>query len=163
LQNVYGRNGEKVKQKPQFLQRNSREIDAHKNECAQVAALNFGSGRKNIDVLVCVLNFGSVQNNIGVQVRTLNFGITQKNVGVRVRALNLALCGVKTHNKVHTVCTHMIMVHVVCIVLAKCRGARLVRTQCGYMLSRNNFVNSAHKVLEGGGGILNFGMMQRVE
>jgi hypothetical protein len=31
--------GEKVRKKPQFLQRNSRGIDAHKNECAQVGTL----------------------------------------------------------------------------------------------------------------------------
>ena len=39
LQNVYGENGEKVRKKPQFLQRNSRGIDAHKNECPQEGAL----------------------------------------------------------------------------------------------------------------------------
>jgi hypothetical protein len=31
--------GKKFKQNPQFLQRNSRGIDAHKNECVQVGAL----------------------------------------------------------------------------------------------------------------------------
>jgi hypothetical protein len=39
LQNVYGRNWEKVKKNPKFMQRNSRGIDAHENECAQVGAL----------------------------------------------------------------------------------------------------------------------------
>jgi hypothetical protein len=39
LQNVYGKLGKTLSQKPQFLQRNSRGIDAHKNECAQVGAL----------------------------------------------------------------------------------------------------------------------------
>jgi 1,6-anhydro-N-acetylmuramate kinase len=38
-----------------------------------------------------------------------------------------------------------------------------VCTQYGYMLRHNNLVNGAHRVLVRGGGILNFGMMQRVE
>jgi hypothetical protein len=38
-------------------------------------------------------------------------------------------------------------------------GAR----KCGYMLSRDSLVNGARRVLVRGGGILKFGMVQRVE
>jgi hypothetical protein len=78
-------------------------------------------------------------------------------------ALNLALCGVHTHNKVHAVYTHTIMACVVCVVLAERRETLLVHTQCGYVLSRNNLVNGACRVLVRGGGVLNYGMVQRVE
>jgi 1,6-anhydro-N-acetylmuramate kinase len=38
-----------------------------------------------------------------------------------------------------------------------------VRAQCGYMLSHDSLVSDARRVLVCGGGILNSGMMQRVE
>jgi hypothetical protein len=52
------------------------------------------------------------------------------------------------------------MVCVVCAVLAERRGVWLVRAQCGYMLSRDNLVNGARRVLVCGGGVLNSGMVQ---
>jgi hypothetical protein len=61
------------------------------------------------------------------------------------------------------VCTCIIMVCVVCAVLTERRGILLVRVQCGYMLSRDNLVNGVRGVLVRGGGVLNFGMVQRVE
>jgi hypothetical protein len=82
---------------------------------------------------------------------------------VRVRALNLSLHGVHTHIMVCAVCTHIIMVRMVCAVLAERRGVWLVRTQCGYMLSRDSLVNGARRVLVRGGGVVNIGMVQRVE
>jgi hypothetical protein len=57
------------------------------------------------------------------------------------------------------VCTHIIMAHMVCTVLAERRGVWLVCVQCGYMMSRENLVNGAHKVLVRDGGVLNFGMV----
>jgi hypothetical protein len=75
------------------------------------------------------------------------FGVTLKNVGVQVRILNLELHGVNTHNKVSAMCTHIIMVQVVCTVLAEHRGVWLVHTQCGYMLSHNSLVNCVCRVL----------------
>jgi hypothetical protein len=94
-----------------------------------------------------------------VRVRALNFGVARKNLGVRVHVLNLALRGGHMHNKVHAVCTHIIMACVVCAVLAECRETLLVRAQCGYMLSRDNLVNDARRLLVCGGGIQNFGMV----
>jgi hypothetical protein len=38
-----------------------------------------------------------------------------------------------------------------------------VHVQCGYILSRDSLVNGARRVLLHGWGILNFGMVQRVE
>jgi hypothetical protein len=38
-----------------------------------------------------------------------------------------------------------------------------MRVQCGYMLSRDNLVSGAHKVLVRGEDILNYGMVQRIE
>jgi hypothetical protein len=116
LQNVYGKNWRKVKQKPQFLQRSSRGFGV------LVRMLNFGATQKSVDVWLCTLNFGIVQKSVGVrlcalnfgtaqkkfgeQVRTLKFGVVRKNVGVRVRTLNLALRGVHTHNNgMHGVCS----------------------------------------------------------
>jgi hypothetical protein len=58
---------------------------------------------------------------------------------------------------------HIIMAPVVCAVFIEHRGILLVRAQCGYMLSCNNLVNGVHGVLVHGGGLLNFGMVQRVE
>jgi hypothetical protein len=60
-------------------------------------------------------------------------------------------------------CTHIIMVHKVCAVLVEHRETLLVCMQCGYMLPRDNLVNGVRRVLVRGGGILNFGMVQRVE
>jgi hypothetical protein len=56
--------------------------------------------------------------NVGVRVCALNFGSAQKNVSVRV----------------HAVCTHIIMVHMVYVVLVEHKETLLVCTQCGYML-----------------------------
>jgi hypothetical protein len=39
LQNVDGKLGKKLSQKPQFLQWNSQGIDPHKNECVEVGTL----------------------------------------------------------------------------------------------------------------------------
>jgi hypothetical protein len=64
----------------------------------------------------------------------------------------------------HThVCTHIIMAHMVCTVLAERRGVLLVHAQCGYMLSRDSLVNGARRVLVHAVGVLNFGMVQHVE
>jgi hypothetical protein len=60
-----------------------------------------------------------------------------------VCTLNLALCSVHMHNKVCVVCTHIIMARVVCTILVERKGVWLVCTQCGYMLSHDNFVNGA--------------------
>jgi hypothetical protein len=128
-----------------------------------VHALNFGTAQKNVGVWVRALNFGAAWKNVVVRLCALNFGAMWKNVGVRVRALNLALLGVHTHNKVHVVCTHIIMARVVGAVLGECKGVWLVRTQCGYMLSRDSVVNCARRIFVCSGGILNFGMVQRVE
>jgi hypothetical protein len=38
-----------------------------------------------------------------------------------------------------------------------------VRTQCGYMLSHNSLVYGARRVLVCSEGVLNFGMVQRIE
>jgi hypothetical protein len=70
-----------------------------------------------------------VQKSVGVRLRVLNFGVVLKNVGVRVRALNLELRGVHTHNKMCAVCTHIIMAHEVCAVLAERRKFWLLRAQ----------------------------------
>jgi hypothetical protein len=51
----------------------------------------------------------------------------------------------------------------VCTVLTERRGILLVHAQCGYMLSRDNLINGARRVLVRGGGILKFGMVQHVE
>jgi hypothetical protein len=134
-----------------------------KNIGLLVRALSFGTVRKNIGVLVHVLNFGATWNNIGVLVHTPNFGDAQKNVGVRVHALNLALCSVHMHNKVLVVCTHIITARVVCEVWVEHIGVRLVHAQCRYMLSCDSLVNGACRVLVHGGGVLNSGMVQRVE
>jgi hypothetical protein len=83
-----------------------------------VHTLNFGTTRRNVGMLVCALNFGIAWKNVSVQVRALNFGAALKNVGVQVRA----------------VCTHIIMVRVVCALLVEHRETLLVRAQCGYML-----------------------------
>jgi hypothetical protein len=92
----------------------------------------------------------------------LNFCAARKNVSAWVRMLNLALCNVQTHNKVHTVCTniimvrmvctHIIMVHMLCAVLAKRRGVWLVCMQCAFMLSRDILINGAREVVVHGGG-----------
>jgi hypothetical protein len=50
---------------------------------------------------------------------------------------------VHTHDKVCAVCTHIIMVCVVCAVLAERGGVWLVRAQYGYMLLRDSLVNGA--------------------
>jgi hypothetical protein len=55
------------------------------------------------------------------------------------------------------------MARMVCTILVERRETLLVHTQCGYMLSHNNLVNGACKILVHGGGILNFGMVQCVE
>jgi hypothetical protein len=55
------------------------------------------------------------------------------------------------------------MALVVCTILVECRGIFLVHTQCGYMLSCNNLVNGACRVLVRDGGVLKFGMVQHVE
>jgi hypothetical protein len=68
-----------------------------------------------------------------------------------------------THNNVRTVCTHIIMVRMVCIVLGECRGVWLVCAQYGYMLLRESLVNDVRRVLVHSVGVLNFGMMQRVD
>jgi hypothetical protein len=68
-----------------------------------------------------------------------------------------------THNNVCTVCTHIIMVRMVCIVLVECRGVWLVCTQYGYMLLHKILVNDVHRVLVRSVGVLNFGMMQHVD
>jgi hypothetical protein len=82
---------------------------------------------------------------------------------VQVHTLNLSLCGVHTHNNMHAVCTHIIMAYVVCAVLKERKETLLVCVQCGYMLSCDNLVNGAHRVLVRGGGILKFGMIHHVE
>jgi hypothetical protein len=82
---------------------------------------------------------------------------------VKVCELNLALHDVHKHNKVCAVCTHIIMVCMVCIVLAECRGVWLVCAQYGNMLLCDSLVNGVRKVLVRSGGVLNFGMMQRVD
>jgi hypothetical protein len=66
---------------------------------------------------------------------------------------------VPTHNKVHVVCTHIIMVCEVCAILVECKGILLVHAQCGYMLSRNNLINGARRVVVRDGGVLNFVMV----
>jgi hypothetical protein len=70
---------------------------------------------------------------------------------------------VHMHNKVCTVCTRIIMVCMVCTVLTGRKGIFLVRAQCRFMLSRDNLVNGVCGVLVRGGGIIKFGMVQRVE
>jgi hypothetical protein len=45
--------------------------------------------------------------------------------------------------------------------LVERRGVFLVHTQCGYMLSCDNLVSGAHRVLVCGGDVLNYGMVQR--
>jgi hypothetical protein len=55
------------------------------------------------------------------------------------------------------------MMCMVCAVLVERRGVLLVRAQCGYMLSRENLVSGARRVLLCGGDVLNFGMVQRIE
>jgi hypothetical protein len=82
-----------------------------------------------------------------------------KNVGVRVCALNLALCGVHMNNKVCAVCTHIIMMCVVCAVLAEHRKFLLVCTQCGYMLLCDNLDSGACRVLVCSGDVLKYGMV----
>jgi hypothetical protein len=57
------------------------------------------------------------------------------------------------------VCTHIIMVCVMCTMLVEHRGVLLVYTQCGYMLSHDSLVSGAHRVLVHGGDILNYGMV----
>jgi hypothetical protein len=71
--------------------------------------------------------------------------------------------GVNIHDKVRTVCTHIIMLRVVCIVLAEKKGVWLVRALYGYMLSHDSLVNGVHRVLVRGGGVLKFGIMKHVE
>jgi hypothetical protein len=56
-------------------------------------------------------------------------------------------------------CTHIIMAHVVCAILAERRAVWLVCMQCGYMLSHDSFVNGARRVLVHSRGILKFGMV----
>jgi hypothetical protein len=111
--------------------------------------------------------------NFGAQMCALNFGIARCRVvmcgkfwraGVRTK-FSIARCGMSGTCiiLVHVVCTHIIMACVVCTVLAERRGILLVRVQCGYMLLRDILVNGAHGVLVRDGGVLNFGMVQRVE
>jgi hypothetical protein len=57
---------------------------------------------------------------------------------------------VHTHNKVHAVCTHIIMTCVVCTVLVE-RRVWLVGAQYEYMLSCDSSVNGARRVLLRGG------------
>jgi hypothetical protein len=134
---------------------------AQKNIGVLVRALNFGTAWKNVGVLVHVLKFGTAQKNVGVLLRALNFGTTWKSIGVRlhalsfgatrknvgvwvqVRTLNLELHSVHTYNKVHVVCTTILMACVVCAVLVEHRGFLLVRAKCGYILSCDNLVNGA--------------------
>jgi len=97
-----------------------------------------------------------------VLVRALNFGVARKNVGVWVCALNLALRSVHAHNKVHVVCTHIIMMCVVCTVLADHRETLLACAQCGYMLFHDSLVNGECRVLVRGGRVLKFDMVQHV-
>jgi hypothetical protein len=59
--------------------------------------------------------------------------------------------------------THIIMAHMVCTVLAEHRDTLLVHAQCRYMLSHNNLVSRARRVLVRGGNVLNSVMEQRVE
>jgi hypothetical protein len=55
------------------------------------------------------------------------------------------------------------MVRMVCAVLTERREKNLVCAQCGYMLSHDSLVNGVRGVPVRGGGVLNFGMVQRVE
>jgi hypothetical protein len=67
------------------------------------------------------------------------------------------------HNKVWAVCTYVIMACMVCAVLAECREILLVHVQYGYMLSGNSLVIGACRVFVRGGGIIKFGMVQRID
>jgi hypothetical protein len=60
------------------------------------------------------------------------------------------------NNKVCTVCTHIIMAHMVCVVLVERRGFLLVRAQCGFMLLRDSLINDARGVVVHGGSVLKF-------
>jgi hypothetical protein len=75
----------------------------------------------------------------------------------------MLLRSVHMHKMVCVVCTHIIMECIVCVVFAERRGVWLVHAQCGYMLSRDNLVNGARRVLLHGGGILNSDMEKCVE
>jgi hypothetical protein len=55
------------------------------------------------------------------------------------------------------------MVHVVCTVLAECRGVWLVCMQYEYKLSRDSVVNGVCRPLVQGRGVLKFGMVQHIE
>jgi hypothetical protein len=66
-------------------------------------------------------------------------------------------------NKVHVVCTHIIMACVVCAVLAERRGILLVHVRCGFILSHDSLINDVRGVVVRGGGILKFCMVQCVE
>jgi hypothetical protein len=55
------------------------------------------------------------------------------------------------------------MVCVVCTILTEHRGILLVHAQCGYMMSCDNLVNGAHRVLVHGRGVLKFGMVQHID
>jgi hypothetical protein len=75
-----------------------------------------------------------VWKNVGVQVCALSFGTTRKNNGTH---------GMRS--------------------IGRAQRSWLVCAQHGYMLSHNNLVNGACKVLVRGGGVLNFGMVECVE
>jgi hypothetical protein len=64
-----------------------------------------------------------------------------------VHALNSVMCGVHMHKRVCTMCTHIIMAHMVCVVLVERKGVWLVHAQYEYKLSRDSVVNGARRLL----------------
>jgi hypothetical protein len=121
---------------------------------------------ENIGAWVCALKFGTVRCRVVMRGKywCVHLNLALHGAGVRTK-FSIAWCGLSGTCVILacTVCARIIMARVVCTVLTERRGILLVRVQCGYMLSRDNLINGARGVLVHGGGILKFGMVQRIE